>query len=66
MKHFNKSWRSIHEKDTHVDDDSVLPDPDCGSGSCVFLPNPIEQGRILWDDPVMPSLAFAHDEIHGT
>jgi hypothetical protein len=64
--HFNKSWRSIHEKVTYVDDDSVLPDPCRGIGPCLFLPNSIEQSDFFWLDVVMPSLAFAYDEIHGT
>lgn len=66
MKHFNKSWRSTHEKVSHVDDDPVLPDSGRWPGSSVFLPNPTEQGRIFRHDAVMPNFAFAHDEIHGT
>jgi hypothetical protein len=61
----NNHWRSNHEKVAHVDDDSVLPDPCSGIGSCLFLPNSIEQSHIFWLDAVMPSLAFAHDEIYG-
>ena len=66
MRHFNKFWRSTHEKVTYVDDDLVLLDPGCGFGGRLFLANPLEQGRVFRHDVVVPDFAFADDEVHGT
>jgi hypothetical protein len=49
-----------------VDDDSVLLDPGCRTGSRLFFPSSIQQSAILWHDAVMPSVSFADDEVYGT